>query len=195
MFDSSPDEGRTVVTEHPSGVTSLSERVATNSAVAKRGGMGARSSFPGWVPRAVKRKAGRTDVPLIPAHIRVFGTHFSRDDRMRLRKSLGMKLSKFASAIERVTVRVKDVNGPRGGVDHVCRIKTVLSGLPSVVFEAQDASLDAAIARSVAGAGRAVRRSLQRRRMKPIKAGARLRVDRPRQRTPRRAHNASPPAR
>lgn len=36
---------------------------------------------------------------------------------------------------ERISVRVKDVNGPRGGL---CRIKVVLSDLPSVVFEAQD---------------------------------------------------------
>jgi hypothetical protein len=136
----------------------------------------ARASFPGWIPRAIKSKAGRTDVPLTPAHIRVFGIHLSRDERMRVRKNLSMKLGKFANAIERVSVRVEDVNGPRGGVDHVCRIKTVLSGLPSVVFEAQDAFLDAAIARAVAGTERAVRKSLRRRRMKPLRTGARPRA-------------------
>jgi hypothetical protein len=59
----------------------------------------------------------------------------------------------------------------------VCQIKAVLSGLPSVVFEAQDTSLDTAIRKALAGTERAVRQSLQRRRMEPIKAGVRSRVE------------------
>ena len=86
-----------------------------------------------------------------------------------------MKLGKFARSIERISVRVKDLNGPRGGIDHVCRIKVVLSGLPSVVYEAKAESLDAAIGSALAGTERAVRRSLKRRRMKPIKVGVRSR--------------------
>jgi hypothetical protein len=77
---------------------------------------------------------------------------------------------------ERVSVRVKDINGPRGGIDQVCRIKVVLSNLSSVVIEAQNASLDVAIGRALTGAERAARRSLQRRRMKPRKVGARSRA-------------------
>jgi hypothetical protein len=61
------------------------------------------------------------------------------------------------------------VKRPRGGVDQVCRIKVVLSGLPSIVVEQRDATLVAAIDGALSGAERAVRRSLQRRRMKPIK--------------------------
>jgi putative sigma-54 modulation protein len=95
---------------------------------------------------------------------------------MSIRQKLSRTLGKFAPAIERVSVRVEDVNGPRGGIDQVCRIKVVLSGLPSVVFEAQDTSLDVAIGSALAGTERAVRRSLRRRRMKPIKVGARPRA-------------------
>jgi hypothetical protein len=40
-----------------------------------------------------------------------------------------------AASIERVSVRVKDVNGPRGGIEQVCRIKVVLSDFPSVILE------------------------------------------------------------
>jgi hypothetical protein len=68
-----------------------------------------------------------------------------------------------------MSVRLKDVNGPRGGVDHVCRIKVVLRSLPSVVYEKQDVSLDTAVGGALAGAERAVRRTLQRRRIKPIR--------------------------
>jgi ribosome-associated translation inhibitor RaiA len=78
-------------------------------------------------------------------------------------------LGKFARSIERISVRTEDVNGPRGGVDQVCRIKVVLSGLPSVVFESKDASLHAAVDGALAGVERAVRRSVQRRRMRPLK--------------------------
>jgi hypothetical protein len=60
-------------------------------------------------------------------------------------------------------VRVRDVNGPRGGVDQLCRIKVVLKKLPSVVYTAQAPSLQAAIQRAIGGTERAVRRTLQRR--------------------------------
>ena len=134
------------------------------------------SRFPGWVPRADKRKSGRKAVRLVPAHIRVFGVGLSEDHRAFIRQRLSRRLEKFADSIERVSVRVKDVNGPRGGIDKVCRIKVVLSNLPSVVFEAQDVTLDVAVGGALTGTERAVRRSVQRRRMKPIKVGTRPRA-------------------
>ena len=137
---------------------------------------GKRSSFPGWIPRPLKRKSSLHDVRMIPAHIRVLGASLSKDKRTEIRHKLNKKLGKFANAIERVSVRVKDINGPRGGIDQVCRIKVVLSNLSSVLFEAQDASLDVAIGRALTGAERAARRSLQRRRMKPRKVRARSRA-------------------
>jgi hypothetical protein len=106
---------------------------------------------------------------LVPAHIRVLGGDLDPNDRTYIRRKLGMKLGKFATSIERVSVRVDDVNGPRGGVDKVCRIKVVLIGLPPAVLEGRDASLEAAIDGALTGAERAVRRSVQRRRMKPIR--------------------------
>jgi hypothetical protein len=35
-------------------------------------------------------------------------------------RTLGIRLGTFAAAIERVTVRVPDVSGPKGGVDRTC---------------------------------------------------------------------------
>ena len=127
-----------------------------------------------------KQKTGRARAQIVPTHIRVFGTRLTEEERTRLRRDLGKKLGKFASAVERLSVRVKDVNGPRGGIDQLCRIKVVLRNRPSVVFEKQDASLDAAIKGALDGVERAVRRTLQRRRMKPIRTGARSRT-RPRE--------------
>ena len=132
-----------------------------------------RAPFPDRIPRAFKRASSSTDVPLVPSYIRPRGIELSPEDRTYIRRKLGMKLGKFASSVERVSVRVEDLNGPRGGVDHACRIKVVLSGLPSVVFESRGASLEAAVDGALAGVERAVRRSLQRRRMTPIKGGRR----------------------
>jgi CBS domain-containing protein len=131
-----------------------------------------RSPPPGWIPRAAKRKAGRTEINQVPAHIRAEGAELRPADRAYIRRKLGMKLGKFATSIERLTVRVEDLNGPRGGVDHACRIKVVLSGLPSVVYETRDASLHAAIGGALTGVERTVRRMLQRRRMKPLRRAA-----------------------
>ena len=134
-----------------------------------------RAPFAGWLPKASKRDLGRAGAQSTPAHIRVFGVELDLDDRTYIRRKLGMKLGKFASAIERVSVRVEDVNGPRGGVDHACRVKVVLSALPSITYVAQDASLAAAIDRALSGSERAVRRAVGRKRMKGMKDRRRTR--------------------
>ena len=128
-----------------------------------------RAALPAWVPRPVKRASGRTDTLRTPAHVRVIGVDLDDEDRAFVRRKLGMKLGKFAMSIERVTVRVTDSNGPRGGVDQVCNVKVVLSGLPSVVVERRDVALQGAIAVALRATEQAVRRSLGRRRMKPMR--------------------------
>ena len=122
------------------------------------------------VIRSEKRKAGRTAAPQVPANIRVSGVDLSDEDRDYIRQRLGMKLGKFATSIERVTVRVKDINGDRGGIDKVCDIKVVVSGLPSVVVEGQSDTIRAAVNSALGSVERAVRRVVERRRMAPLKA-------------------------
>lgn len=92
--------------------------------------------YPEQVPRPVKRQAGRVATDATPVNIRADKT-LTVDDATRqyIRTRLARKLGKFERRLERVTVRFSDINGPRGGVDIVCRIKVVLSGLPSVVVE------------------------------------------------------------
>ena len=121
------------------------------------------------VPRPEKRTAGRTSAPETPANIRVTGVSLDQDERAYIRRRLGEKLGKYADSIERVTVRVEDVNGPRGGVDQACRIKVVLSGLPSVVFEHKAATLKPAVTGALTGVERAVRRAVERRRTQPLR--------------------------
>jgi hypothetical protein len=128
-----------------------------------------RAPLVGWLPRASRRERGRSDARSLTAHVRAFGVGLDPDDRSDIRRKLGMKLGKFAPSIERVSVRVEDVNGPRGGVAHACRVKVVLSGLPSIVVVEQDASPSAAIDRALGRAERAVQRAVRRRRMKSTK--------------------------
>lgn len=122
------------------------------------------------VPRALKRAAKRTQKPGIVANIRLDSVALDEDDREYVRRRLGEKLGRHAKSVERVSVRLRDVNGPRGGVDVRCRIKVVLSGLPSVVVEQEAATFRPALTKALAGAERAVRRTLQRRRTRPARA-------------------------
>jgi len=121
------------------------------------------------LPRPVKRTAGRTLVVETPVYIRAARSMLDAADRDYLRRKLGRKLGKFATSIERVSVRVDDVSGPRGGVDKRCRIKVVLSSLPSILVQAQHDSVQAAMDRALAGTERAVRQAVQRRRMRPLR--------------------------
>jgi ribosome-associated translation inhibitor RaiA len=103
-----------------------------------------------------------------PAHVRVIGVEMEEHDRDNIARKLGMKLGKFASSIERITVRLSDANGPKGGRDQVCQLKVVLSGLPSIVVEERDSTLQNAIDRAINATVVAVRRSVQRRRLKSL---------------------------
>jgi ribosome-associated translation inhibitor RaiA len=123
-----------------------------------------RTPFAGRIPRPAKVRLDRHAAADIAAYIRAVDTPIDAEDRASLRRKLGTKLGKFARAIERVSVRIQDLNGPRGGIDKMCRIKVVLSGLPSVVVEHQDASLQTAIDGALGRAERAVRQGVQRRR-------------------------------
>lgn len=122
------------------------------------------------VSRAEKRHVDPATAAGTPAYIRAVGAPVDAADRDYLRRKLGRKLGKFEPAVERASVRIEDVNGPRGGIDKRCRIKVVLRGLPSVVVEERHETLQAAMDGALARVERAVRRATERRRTKPLKA-------------------------
>lgn len=114
------------------------------------------------------KRAGRPTEGSPPAHVRAIGVELTEDDHTYIRHKLSTKLGKFARSIQRVSVRVADLNGPRGGVDQVCSIKVVLSGLPSVVVIRRDAAIQAAIDAAIHAIEHAIRGIVGRRRMKPL---------------------------
>lgn len=128
-----------------------------------------REPLPHSLPRPVKRRSGRTAASHTPAHVRVIGGTLEDDDRLWIRQTVATKLGKFASSIERVTVRVTDANGPRGGIDQVGSAKIVLSGLPSVIVERHDSTVHAAVDAALRASAEAVGRRLRRRRTKPMR--------------------------
>lgn len=108
--------------------------------------------------------AGRTMAPRTALAIRTSGLPIDTDLRDRIRLRLGWRLGKFAPRIERLTVRFEDVNGPRGGRDISCKIKVVISGLPSVVVSEIAGDAHEAFDRLDDRVERVVRSAIQRAR-------------------------------
>jgi putative sigma-54 modulation protein len=65
-------------------------------------------------------------------------------------RKLDFALRRFSDRVERVLVRLVDINGPRGGSDKRCRIAASLSGAPSVIVEATHANAYVAITHATA---------------------------------------------
>jgi ribosome-associated translation inhibitor RaiA len=154
-----------------------------------------RAPFADHVSRPARRSAGRTPVDTTPLNVRCSGLDLDAAMKAQVRERLGRKLGKFALHIERITVRFEDVNGPRGGEDTVIRIKVVLSGLDSVVYEARATDAGQALDLAADGVERAVRRSLRlaRARQPGALAAARRATARPAAaRAPARSASRSP---
>ncbi len=84
--------------------------------------------------------------------------------REHIARRLSFSLTRFGPAIVRIDVRVGDANGPRGGVDKYCRITVRLKASGSIVIEAREDDLYAAVAYAAERVGRTVARALDRRR-------------------------------
>lgn len=64
--------------------------------------------------------------------------------------------------IGRVSVRLSDINGPRGGADKRCHIRVAFAGMPDVVVDDTEIDLYVAIDHATDRARRAVDRRLSR---------------------------------
>jgi ribosomal subunit interface protein len=66
--------------------------------------------------------------------------------------------------LSRVTIRLTDENGPRGGQDKRCSIRVELDRAPEVLIEDTEADLYVAIDRAADRAARSVARRIERQR-------------------------------
>jgi len=103
---------------------------------------------------------------------------FSLTDALRshAERRLHFALSCCDDHIQRIVMRLSDINGPRGGADKRCHLQVVLKGLPDVVIEDTEADLYVAIDRATDRAGRTVVRKIDRRQTLS-KQGAPLELD------------------
>ncbi len=71
-------------------------------------------------------------------------------------------LGRFASRIQRVSVRLRDINGPKGGQDKNCQILLFLRGGAQLVIEKRAIGWLEAIDAAAFSAGRALARVVSR---------------------------------
>lgn len=75
---------------------------------------------------------------------------------------LRFALARFGSRVERVTVFLHDRNGPKGGVDKVCRIMAKVRGCGEIVAAVVDTEWPVAVDRASTRIGHTVSRQLAR---------------------------------
>ena len=117
------------------------------------------------VPRPLRARSGRTRVSETPLRIRLSRVDLPEGFGPSARALLGRRLARFATHIERATVRILDISNQRGGTSTVCRIKLTVSGRPSVLVEARGPDAERAFVRAAASIARAMERSVERARM------------------------------
>lgn len=64
--------------------------------------------------------------------------------------------------IQRIGVRLKDINGPRGGADKRCQVHLSVPGLHDILIEDTETDCYVAINRAIDRAGRTLNRRLKR---------------------------------
>lgn len=84
--------------------------------------------------------------------------------RAHAERRLHFALGRADAQVSRLSVRLSDLNGPRGGEDKRCQLRIALTEGPEVVIEDTEADLYVAIDRAADRAGRTVTRRLERSR-------------------------------
>lgn len=92
------------------------------------------------------------------------GVDTSEALRLHLERRLHFALGRFGGRLGCVVATFADENGPRGGVDKVCRIVAEVRGTAPVVIEDADPDLYAAVDRATGRLGRAIARGIARER-------------------------------
>lgn len=80
------------------------------------------------------------------------------------RRRLRFGLTRHTDRIQRVVVRLGDQNGPRGGVDKLCRVRVYLLDAPAAIISEIGTDMYAVIDRTVDRVTRAVVKHIDRSR-------------------------------
>ncbi|HKV78719.1 MAG TPA: HPF/RaiA family ribosome-associated protein [Candidatus Sulfotelmatobacter sp.] len=96
--------------------------------------------------------------------IRIQKVDLPKEVERYIARRLQFCLGRFDVRIRSITVRIFDINGPRGGADKRCRVAVHLIPSGVIVVEEVHADLFAAIDRCTERAGQALARKLHRAR-------------------------------
>jgi putative sigma-54 modulation protein len=80
----------------------------------------------------------------------------------RISGRLSLAFARTQDAIQSVSIMVSDVNGPKGGVDKLCRILIKSAQLPDIVITENQTRISTAIDRCIARARQSLSRKLKR---------------------------------
>ncbi|MBY0112799.1 MAG: HPF/RaiA family ribosome-associated protein [Phycisphaerales bacterium] len=86
-------------------------------------------------------------------------------DSMRdfVNQRIGAALDRFRDRISRIEVRITDENGPRGGIDKMCRVTAMLAGQGPLMVEKRAGDFYEAIARATNAVKQSVARRVSKR--------------------------------
>lgn len=97
-------------------------------------------------------------------HIRPIGLEIAAEDRESFELRLRLALRCLGRRLQKVNAFFTDLNGPRGGVDKLCRVVVHLKRQPSLVIEDRDSNLTNLMDRLIDRVGQSASRMLERRR-------------------------------
>jgi ribosomal subunit interface protein len=101
---------------------------------------------------------------MMNVQIRSRGMTITDGLRSHVERRASFALDRFAERVMSVTVRFEDTNGPRGGLDKLCRVEVALRGAAAVRASDRHSDLYVAIDGALHRAARAVSRTLHRER-------------------------------
>lgn len=81
--------------------------------------------------------------------IRIDGGDTTPAARNYFAEAVDSALSKFAHHLRYVTLSLRDINGPRGGKDKLCRCVLHMKGAQPIVIEDLDVSVGGAVHRAI----------------------------------------------
>lgn len=87
-----------------------------------------------------------------------------------IERRLRFSLARFGDRVERVIVFLQDNNGPKGGVDKVCRILAKVQGCGTIMATVADPEWRAAVDRASTRIGHTLSRQIGRLRDRRIQA-------------------------
>jgi putative sigma-54 modulation protein len=88
------------------------------------------------------------------------GVDIDADTRRYIERRIGFALGRFADRVPRTKITLEDQNGPRGGLDTMCRVIAEISRAENATVVSMDIGARAAVDRAADRIQRAVLRRL-----------------------------------